>query len=147
MSDARHDEILKVGSNISDILSFFRSLARQSFDEVPWLDLGKNGLRFECGIVVAYAIDCFVASLAKPAFTSGRIGRKGSRFENGDLLLHVHGDCSMGSLEYISEICICSERRFLKTHAIVMISPRLSRIYVLQSHAQSRNKELILFVV
>ena len=113
MGDAGHNEILKVSGNLSDILSFLRSLMRQSFDKVPWLDLGKNRLRFVCGVVVAYAIDCFVASIAKSAFTSGRIGRKGSRLENGDLLLDVHGGCSMDSLEYISEICICSERGFL----------------------------------
>ncbi len=71
MSDAGHNEILKVSSNLSDILSFLRSLARQSFNEVPWLDLGKDGLRFECGVVVAYAIDCFVASIAKPAAELG----------------------------------------------------------------------------
>ena len=74
MGDAGHNEILKVSGNLSAILSFLRSLMRQSFDKVPWLDLGKNGLRFVCGVVVAYAIDCFVASFAKPAGSVGSSG-------------------------------------------------------------------------
>ena len=73
MSDSGHNEILKVSRNLSNVLSVLGSFARQSFDEVPWLDLRKNGLRFNGSVIVAYAIDRFMAGFAKPVLTSGRV--------------------------------------------------------------------------